>query len=89
VPVSAQVSAGPPRVSVWRRPVEASMPMPRRPKLVLTVALVLAALTWLAVLPELLSASTALWITLAIALIGFVAVKFHRHVETPDSMHLT
>jgi hypothetical protein len=69
--------------------MEAPMPAPRRHKLIVVVASILVVLAWISVLPGLMSASNALWVTLAIGLIGFVSVRFRRHNEVPDSMHLT
>ena len=65
------------------------MPAPRRSAVVMTIAVILAVVVWVTVLPGLISVSTAMWCTLAIALGGYVGVKFRRHIETPDSMHLS
>lgn len=65
------------------------MPAPRRLTVVMTIAVILAFVVWVAVLPGLISVSTAMWCTLAIALGGYVGLRFRRHIETPDSMHLT
>ena len=42
----------------------------------------------LAFLPELISASTALWLTLGIGLCGVVGARFNRHAALPDSVKL-
>ena len=60
----------------------------RRLTVVFTVASVLAAGVWAAVLPELISASTALWLTLGIGLCGVVGARFNRHAALPDSVKL-
>ena len=60
----------------------------RRVTVVAGVAGLLAIGTWVAVLPDVLSTSTAVWITLAIALGAFVAAKFNRHADLPDSVKL-
>ena len=60
----------------------------RRFTFVLTVSLILAAIAWIAVLPGLMTASTAMWATFAIALVAFVAVKFRKHAELPGSVKL-
>jgi hypothetical protein len=60
----------------------------RRLTLVMGISLLLAVASWAAVLPGLVTASTALWLTLAVGLCGFVAAKFNRHAELPDSVKL-
>jgi hypothetical protein len=60
----------------------------RRFNLVLIVSLILAAIAWIAVLPGLMTASTAMWVTFAIAVAALVAVKFRRHAELPGSVKL-
>lgn len=72
-----------------RLSMEADMSEPRRLTLVVSVAVILAVVVWAVVLPGLISVSTAVWISLAIALGAFVAVRYQKHIETPDSMHLT
>ena len=60
----------------------------RRFTFILTVSLILAAVAWISVLPGLVTASTAMWATFAIALVAFVALKFRRHAELPGSVKL-
>jgi hypothetical protein len=64
------------------------MPAQRRLTLVVSASLILAAGVWVAVLPELISVSTATWATLAIGVCAMVALKFNRHAELPDSVKL-
>jgi hypothetical protein len=60
----------------------------RRLTVVMSVSLLLAAVVWAAVLPALVSVSTAAWISLAIGVCAFVGAKFNRHAELPDSVKL-
>lgn len=60
----------------------------RRFTLVVSISVLLAAGVWVAVLPELVSVSTAIWLSLAIGVCALVGAKFNRHAELPDSVKL-